>query len=93
MKKTNCIFLFLLLVFACSPTNHISITNIQDLASYNENSIIYSLPRSRLVLSIIAVRHYTVPGPYTMYAEKYLGIKNAPSIPIADNFPKAPPII
>ncbi len=80
MKKSNCLLIFLLLVFACSPTNNISITNIQDLASYNENSIIYSLPRSRLVLSIVAVRHFTVPGPYANYAEKYLGIKNAPSI-------------
>lgn len=80
MKKSNCLFIFLLLIIACSPTNNINITNIQDLASYNENSIIYSLPRSRLVLSVIAVRHYTVPGPYSNYAEKYLGIIHAPTI-------------
>ncbi len=80
MKKTNTLFVLLLLIFACSPASKITVTNIQDLASYNENSIIYSLPRSRIVLRASAVRHHTIPGPYNKYAEKFLGIQDAPSI-------------
>ncbi|MBN2522546.1 MAG: DUF4831 family protein [Bacteroidales bacterium] len=72
--------LILLILFACSPVSKINVTNIQDLESYQENSIIYSIPRTRLVLTVTAVRHYTVPGPYNKYAEKYIGIENAPSV-------------
>jgi len=78
--KNNTGVLILLLLIACSPASKISVTNIQDLASYEENSIIYTIPRTRLVLTATAIRHYTVPGPYNRYAEKFLGMKDAPSI-------------
>ncbi len=79
MKKNNSLILTIFFI-ACSSSSNIHVTNIQDLASYQENSMIYSIPRTRLVLTATAIRHYTVPGPYNKYAEKFLGIENAPSI-------------
>ncbi|MGD2033705.1 MAG: DUF4831 family protein [Bacteroidales bacterium] len=81
MKKINVLSLIVFLVAACAPAGKISITNIHDLAQYSGNSFIYSVPRSRLILTATAVRHYTVPGPYYQYAEKYLGIEGAISEP------------
>lgn len=80
MKKFSYILLLLFVTFACVSKSKITVTNIQDLAAYTENSIVYSIPRSRIALTTIAVRHFTIPGPYRNYAEKYLGIKNTPSI-------------
>ncbi len=79
MKKYNYL-IFLLVFLACSPAHKITVTNIHDLAAYPENSIIYSLPRSRLSIAVTAVKHHTIPGPYNRFAEKYLGIKGVPTI-------------
>lgn len=70
----------ILFFFACSPAGKLSLTNIHDLAAFQENSFIFALPRTRIRMRIIAVSHFTVPGPYNAYAEKYLGIKGAPSM-------------
>lgn len=71
----------ILLIASCSPTNMITVTNVHDMTSFVENSYIYALPRTKLKISVIALRHKTVPGPYNKYAEKFLGIVNAPSVP------------
>ncbi len=70
----------ILLFFACSPAGKISLTNIHDLAAFQENSFIYALPRTRIRMKVVAISHFTVPGPYNAYAEKYLGIKGAASM-------------
>jgi hypothetical protein len=83
MKKLHQLFL-LLFLFACSPGGKISITNIHDLAAFQENSFIYALPRTRIRITVLAISHSVVPGPYNAYAEKYLGIKDAISLSKTD---------
>lgn len=77
MKKLIHIIILVFIV-SCSSTNLITVTNIHDMANFSENSRIYALPRTRLKISITALSHKTIPGPYSLYAEKFLGIKNVP---------------
>lgn len=79
MKKIN-ILIVTLIFSACSPVGKVSITNIHDLAAFQENSYIYALPRTRIRIGIVALSHHTVPGPYYAYAEKYLGIKGTSAV-------------
>lgn len=79
MKKIT--FLVVLMsMAACTPIGKFSITNIHDLAAFQENSFIYALPRTRISIKVVAVSHYTIPGPYNAYAEKLLGIRGAASM-------------
>jgi hypothetical protein len=79
MKKISYLIIIILFI-ACSPIGKISVTNIHDLAAFQENSFIYSLPRTRIRIEVVAFSHLTIPGPYNAYAEKFLGIKSAASI-------------
>lgn len=79
MKRVSNLIIILSLL-ACTPVGKISVTNTHDLAAFQENSFIYTLPRTRIRINVVAVSHFTVPGPYNAYAEKYLGIKGAASI-------------
>jgi hypothetical protein len=83
MKKII-LFLFPVAVIACSPSNRISVTNMNDLASYGNSNNIYSLPLTRVAIDVTAVRHLLIPGPYNAYAQKYLGLDNVPSISKTD---------
>jgi hypothetical protein len=82
-KKSTSLFL-ILLILACSPSSRVTITNINDLASISANDYMYSLPLSRISIEITAIRHLTIPGPYNVYAEKYLGFTGVPSISKTD---------
>ena len=79
MRKTVFIFLGILL-FACGASEKIVVTNVHDMAAYQPGSYIYSLPRTRLVITVTSVRHTIIPGPYNEFAEQYLGITGAPSV-------------
>lgn len=66
-------FVFL---YSCS-TGYVVTTNMNNLATYEPNSYVYTLPKTRLIVNVAAVKNEFTPGPYYMYAEKYLGIKDA----------------
>ncbi len=80
--KPVCLLLFLLL--ACSPSGELTLMNVNDLATLNSGNLLYSLPLSRVLVEITAVRHLTIPGPYNAFAEKYMGYKNIVSISKTD---------
>jgi hypothetical protein len=75
---------FITTAFACSPSNRITVTNVNDLAVFGKNSHMYSLPLTRVAIDITAVRHLTIPGPYNAYAQKYMGFDGVPSISKTD---------
>ena len=75
--------IIIILLSGCSSMGKISVTNVHDLAAFQENSYIYALPRTRVTVGIVALRHQVIPGPYNAYAEKFLGIKGASSISTA----------
>jgi len=79
MKKTGFVILSSLLI-ACGASEKIVVTNVHDLAAHQPGSYIYSIPRTRLAVSVSAVRHHTIPGPYNEFAEQFLGITGAASV-------------
>lgn len=71
----------LTMLFACSPTGQISVTNINDSGFRQSGSLLYSLPLTVVDVVVQADEMEIIPGPYRQYAEKYLGIKEVPSKP------------
>jgi hypothetical protein len=78
MRKLICLLNFIF-IFGCSASDKIIVRNVQDLTAYGPNTFIYSLPRTKIKINISALRHYTIPGPYYQYAEKYLGLTGVSS--------------
>ena len=73
--------LFVSLLFSCSG-GYIVTTNMQNLANYETNSQIYTLPKTRLIASVKATKTEYIPGPYHLYAKKYLGIEDARAVSV-----------
>ncbi len=67
-------------ILSCSTPEKIVVTNIHDLAAHKPNSYIYSIPRTRIAITISAIRYVIFPGPYNEFADKYLGIEGVPSL-------------
>ena len=68
-------------VLSCSSAGKISVSNVNDSGSRQDNSFIYALPQTILDVGVTAEEIVVIPGPYQKFAEKYLGIKHAPSNP------------
>jgi hypothetical protein len=80
MKKINGL-LIIILLSSCNPAAKISVTNVNDTGHLNNTACIYALPLSAFAITVVAQQESFVPGPYHMYAAKYLGITNAGSMP------------
>lgn len=68
------------LLLSCAPASDITVSNVHDLASLSGNQIIYALPMTVIDLEVTAEEVEIIAGPYAMYGEKYLGIKNCPMV-------------
>jgi hypothetical protein len=75
MKKIDR-FLLILLLSACSPGMKISVTNVNDVSSIHNSTYVYALPLSAFTVTVVAQQESCVPGPYFMFAQKYLGISD-----------------
>jgi hypothetical protein len=69
----------LMLITSCS-TGHVVTTNLHNLANFESNSQIYTLPKTRIVVSFTIDKTEFIPGPYHQYAKKYLGIEDAQAL-------------
>ncbi|HBL73973.1 MAG: hypothetical protein A2W90_12260 [Bacteroidetes bacterium GWF2_42_66] len=49
------------------------------VATLYPEGIVYSLPRTGIRIQVVAEKELRISGPYAQYAQKYLGIGNAPS--------------
>lgn len=72
------IFLVLIVLFSCKSTTETRVTKLENSGLISESGIIYALPQTNLKFTISADKIDIIPGPYFEYAEKYLGIENAP---------------
>lgn len=70
-------FAVLLLAASCTPSQHIEVTKSQQVQG-TPQTIIYSLPQTRLDITIEATKTTIIRGPYAEYAQKYLNIADAP---------------
>lgn len=70
----NKIFKSFLIVFGAfllqSSTYAYGVSDKQDLGS----KVVYALPKTSIRLSVEAIKTIYTPGPYAVYAEKYLGL-------------------
>lgn len=78
-------FSLILLLVSCS-TGQFTTTNFHNLAGFEDNSHIYALPKTRLIVSLSVEKTEFIPGPYSKYASKYLGIEGTQSL--SSNFYK-----
>jgi hypothetical protein len=69
------------MLFSCSPTEQISVTNINDSGFRQSGALLYSLPQTVIDVSVQADEQVVIPGPFRPYAEKYLGIRDVPAKP------------
>ncbi len=80
--KKNIKYVFcLLLTAACASSGNIAVNNVNDAGTPQPGSYIYSLPLTVIDVSITAEEISIIPGPYAKFAEKYLGIQQAPQKP------------
>jgi len=65
--------LILILSFGCTSYR---VVNVKDAGAIEikNNGIIYALPKTTFQIEVVATKFETKAGPYSSYAEKYLGI-------------------
>ena len=51
----------------------IRVENIKSVSTVKYNPVVYSLPKTVLSVKVTAVNEISVKGPYSQYAQKYLG--------------------
>jgi hypothetical protein len=76
MKKYY-LYLTTVLFSACFPQARMTITNVNDVSNLGNSSCLYALPLSGFAVTVIARHESFIPGPFCMYAAKYLGITGA----------------
>ncbi len=75
MKKYCYLIFVMLLAVGCS-TSKMNVINVRKAAEIKNYSLVYALPKTVLVVDIEATKKTIIPGPYSKYAKKYLGINN-----------------
>jgi hypothetical protein len=73
------VFVAVTFLISCAPTGNIAVNNISDKKPLGTESFVYALPQTVIDIQVIAEEITIIPGPYEKFAEKYLGIQNAPS--------------
>jgi hypothetical protein len=59
--------------FLSAQKYFVRVENIQNVSGVKYNPVIYSLPKTVLSVKVTAVNEISVKGPYSQYAQKYLG--------------------
>lgn len=77
MNRRVAILLGIVLFVSCSK-KPLQITSVESTTSLNTKGLVYALPRTVLKVRIDALKTIVVPGPYCQFAQKYLGIVDAP---------------
>jgi hypothetical protein len=79
MKKTTRLTIIgLFLVYSASFSQDFKISKVADTYPISDQSIIYALPRTGLMIHIDLIKTKITKGIYAEYAQKYLGLENVP---------------
>lgn len=70
------IFYLLFLSFVFIACNSVKVVNVKYANKIPKNYLIYSLPQNVVEINLELTEINTIKGPYSEFAEKYLGIKN-----------------
>jgi hypothetical protein len=82
MKRINCLIVLLVVLASCSTVKEVpikvntTILPLGDTVKLYKGSLLYSLPETGLEFSVVAQRTVQTAGPYSEYADKFLGLKD-----------------
>ncbi len=72
--KTAVLLPAFLTLWSCSGTkDFVKVENIKDISQVKHNPVIYALPKTVISVKVTAVNEISVKGPYSQYAQKYIG--------------------
>jgi len=71
----------LFIAFSCSKKTT-TIVPINEAASLSPKGMVYALPKTNLRVKVESQLTVVIPGPYSQFALKYLGITNVPVVPL-----------
>ena len=72
--KTIFLFVFIIVLASCATINVHHLNTSGDKPK--NGGVYYSLPKTVITVEVTLSKTYKVKGPYTAYAEKYLGLSN-----------------
>ncbi len=78
MKHSILIFFLTILLSSCTTPAKIKVSKASDSDLQTTPGMYYSLPRTVFRVNVEFSRTITMRGPYALYAEEFLGIKNVP---------------
>ena len=82
MKKISGLIALILMVFSCTTIKEVPITvnttvlPLGDTVKLYEGSLLYSLPQTGFEFTVVAQRTIQTAGPYSNYADQFLGLKD-----------------
>lgn len=68
-----------LVATSCTKKQITTIQPIGQVGQLSPGGLIYTLPKTNLKIKVNALYTEVIPGPYARFAQKYLGIANAPT--------------
>lgn len=79
LLKSSLILISAAMMQSCATVSNITVNNVSETETMQEGSFFYALPQTVLDIGVVYEETSIVPGPFQRWAEKYLGIQNAPS--------------
>lgn len=80
MRIVSLFLIFILISTGCSKKTT-RITEASSAKGFSSNGFIYALPRNVFMVSVESLGTHYTPGPFALFAEKYLGIKGVRTEP------------
>jgi hypothetical protein len=78
MRISNFFLIVLATSIVACNNKTIKVSTLQNTTNL-ANGIVYSLPQTVISIKVDVSKKVVIPGPYADYAQKYLGIANAPT--------------
>ncbi|MBN1132931.1 MAG: DUF4831 family protein [Bacteroidales bacterium] len=75
MKYIKYLIILVLLEWGCGSSNRMQVTRLGFEPEEVQESIMYALPQTVLKITLHYQQSVFIPGPYAVYGEKFLGIK------------------
>ena len=74
MKKLTSVIFILIIIQSCSTSLDLQVTRVGNEPDEFQERVIYVLPQTVFKVKVDFERVTSIPGPYRIYSEKYLGI-------------------
>lgn len=75
----NKLLISIFVIVFLSSCNSVQIKHVSQVKNFNKPTQIFALPKTALTVTIMIEKQIVKKGPYAEFAEKYIGIRNAPT--------------